>query len=250
MTDELFDVRDRVVLVTGGSRGLGAAISVGLAQRGARVVIASRRLAACEALADTIAQAGGQAHPLACHVGKWDSLTAVVEAAASRWGRLDGLVNNAGMSPLAPSLLDTSEALFDKVVGVNLKGPTRLTALAATAMVRTGGGSIINISSLASVKPTPIATVYGAAKAGLNALTTATAVEYAGVGVRVNGIICGTFDTDAASGWVHNSALIDRIALKRVGRPAEMLGAVVYLLSAASSYTTGSLMTIDGGATG
>ena len=251
MTDELFDVADRVVLVTGGSRGLGAAISVGLAQRGARVVVASRKLAACEALAAGISQAGGQAYPLACHVGDWESLDGIVDAATARWGRLDGLVNNAGMSPLSPSLLDTSEVLFDKVVGVNLKGPTRLTALAATAMARTGGGSIVNISSLASVKPTPIATVYAAAKAGLNALTAASALEYAAVGVRVNGIVCGTFDTDAASGFVHNpdllAGLVSRIALRRVGRPDEILGAVVYLLSAASSYTTGSLMTVDGG---
>jgi len=251
LTDELFDVADRVVLVTGGSRGLGAAISVGLAQRGARVVVASRKLAACEALAAGISQAGGQAYPLACHVGDWESLDGIVDAATARWGRLDGLVNNAGMSPLSPSLLDTSEVLFDKVVGVNLKGPTRLTALAATAMARTGGGSIVNISSLASVKPTPIATVYAAAKAGLNALTAASALEYAAVGVRVNGIVCGTFDTDAASGFVHNpdllAGLVSRIALRRVGRPDEILGAVVYLLSAASSYTTGSLMTVDGG---
>jgi NAD(P)-dependent dehydrogenase (short-subunit alcohol dehydrogenase family) len=254
MTDDLFDVRDRVVLVTGGSRGLGAAMSVGLAERGARVVIASRKLAACEALAASIAQSGGQAHPLACHVGDWESLAGVVDAAVSRWGRLDGLVNNAGMSPLSPSLLETSETLFDKVVGVNLKGPTRLTALAATAMAATGGGSILNISSLASVKPTPITTVYAAAKAGLNALTTASALEYAGVGVRVNGIICGTFDTDAATGFVRNPDLlpnlVGRIALGRVGRPEEILGAVVYLLSDASSYTTGSLMTIDGGVAG
>jgi NAD(P)-dependent dehydrogenase (short-subunit alcohol dehydrogenase family) len=252
MTDPLFDLADRVVLVTGGSRGLGAAMSVGLAERGARVVIASRKLAACQALATTITESGGQAYPLACHVG--ESLPGVVEAAASRWGRLDGLVNNAGMSPLAPSLLDTSEALFDKVIGVNLKGPTRLTALAATAMAATGGGSIVNISSLASVRPSPVTTVYAAAKAGLNALTTASALEYAGAGVRVNGIICGTFDTDAASGFVRDPELLPelvrRIALGRVGRPDEIVGAVVYLLSAASTYTTGSLMTVDGGVSG
>jgi NAD(P)-dependent dehydrogenase (short-subunit alcohol dehydrogenase family) len=254
MTDRLFDLRDRVVLVTGGSRGLGAAMSVGLAERGARVVIASRKLDACQALAAAITASGGQAHPLACHVGEWESLAGVVDAAAARWGRLDGLVNNAGMSPLAPSLLETSEVLFDKVIGVNLKGPTRLTALAATAMAGTGGGSIINISSLASVKPTPVATVYAAAKAGLNALTTAAAIEYASAGVRVNGIICGTFDTDAASGFVRNPdllpELVRRIALGRVGRPEEIVGAAVYLLSEASSYTTGSLMTIDGGVSG
>lgn len=250
MTDRLFDVRGRVFLITGGSRGLGAAMSVGLARRGAKVVIASRKLEACEELATTVTQAGGQAHPLACHVGEWESLAGVVDAAASRWGRLDGLVNNAGMSPLAPSLLETSEVLFDKVIGVNLKGPTRLTALAATAMAATGGGSIVNISSLASVKPTPATTVYAGAKAGLNALTTAAAIEYAALGVRVNGIICGTFDTDAASGFVRNPELLPdvvrRIALGRVGRPDEIVGAVVYLLSDASSYTTGSLMTVDG----
>lgn len=251
MNDPLFDVSDRVVLITGGSRGLGAAMSLGLAQRGARVIIASRKLAACQELATRINDAGGDAHPLACHVGHWETLDAVVDAAASRWGRLDGLVNNAGMSPLAPSLLDTSETLFDKVIGVNLKGPTRLTALAATAMARTGGGSIVNVSSLASLRPTPVTTVYAAAKAGLNALTTATAIEFAPVSVRVNGIICGTFDTDAASGFVRDPArlpdILRPIALDRVGRPDEIVGAVIYLLSGASSYTTGSLMTIDGG---
>src|SRR3954471_9816891 len=109
MTDRLFDLRDRVVLVTGGSRGLGAAMSIGLAERGARVVIASRKLDSCEQLAARIEDAGGPAYPPQCHVGDWESLGSVVDAAAARWGRLDGLVNNAGMSPLAPSLLETSE---------------------------------------------------------------------------------------------------------------------------------------------
>lgn len=251
MTDPLFDVTDRVVLVTGGSRGLGAAMSTALAQRGARVVVASRKLAACEELAARITAAGGQAHPLACHVGDWESLEGVVDAAEAVWGRLDGLVNNAGMSPVAPSLLETTETLFDKIVGVNLKGPTRLTALAATAMARTGGGSIVNISSVASVRPTPLTTTYSAAKAGLNALTAATAMEYANVGVRVNGIVCGVFDTDATAGFVRDPDLLARVvrpvALQRVGRPDEIVGAVLYLLSDASSYTTGSLMTVDGG---
>jgi NAD(P)-dependent dehydrogenase (short-subunit alcohol dehydrogenase family) len=140
------------------------------------------------------------------------------------------------------------------VIGVNLKGPTRLTALAAQAMKATGDGSIINISSLASVKPIPTTTVYSGAKAGLNALTKAAALEYAGFGIRVNGIICGTFDTDAAAGFVRNDELLPEIvrpiALGRVGRPDEIVGAAVYLLSDASSYTTGSLMTIDGGVSG
>jgi NAD(P)-dependent dehydrogenase (short-subunit alcohol dehydrogenase family) len=251
MTDALFSVEGKKVLITGGSRGLGRAMSLAFADRGASVIIASRKLEACQALAAEIASRGGQAHPVACHVGDWTSLDHVINEAMSRWGRLDGLVNNAGMSPVAASLLDTSEALFDKVVGVNLKGPTRLTALAATAMASTGGGAIVNISSLASVKPNPVTTVYAAAKAGLNALTVASAMEYAGVQVRVNGIICGIFDTDAASGFVRNPELapeiVRPIALGRVGRPNEIVGAAIYLLSEASSYVTGSLMTVDGG---
>ena len=254
MTDPLFSVAGRVVLVTGGSRGLGRAMCLGLAERGARVVIASRKIDACDQLAAQIRDNGGQAAALACHVGDWPSLDRVVAEAVGYWGRLDGLINNAGMSPLAPSLVDTSEALFDKVVGVNLKGPTRLTALAAQAMTATGGGSIVNISSLASVKPTPIATTYSAAKAGLNALTRAAALEYAAVDIRVNGIICGTFDTDATAGFARNSELLPEvvrpIALGRVGRPEEIVGAAVYLLSDASSYTTGSLITVDGGVSG
>jgi NAD(P)-dependent dehydrogenase (short-subunit alcohol dehydrogenase family) len=254
VTDPLFAVADHVVLVTGGSRGLGRAMCLGLAERGARVVVASRKLDSCEALATLIRDSGGEAFAAACHVGNWESLDQVVADAVARWGRLDGLINNAGMSPLAPSLLETSEALFDKVIGVNLKGPTRLTALAAEAMKPTGGGSIVNISSLASVKPIANAPVYSAAKAGLNALTKAAAAEYAGAGVRVNGIICGTFDTDAAAGFVRNPDLLPEvvrpIGLGRVGRPDEVVGAALYLLSGASSYTTGSLMTIDGGVFG
>jgi NAD(P)-dependent dehydrogenase (short-subunit alcohol dehydrogenase family) len=254
MTDPLFSVAGQVVLVTGGSRGLGRAMCLGLARRGARVVIASRKIDACEELAATIRESGGDAFAVACHVGQWESLDRVIAEVAERWGRLDGLINNAGMSPLAPSLLETSETLFDKVIGVNLKGPTRLTALAADTMKTTGGGSIINISSLASVRPMPMTAVYAAAKAGLNVLTKTAALEYAAAGVRVNGIVCGTFDTDAASGFVRNADLLPEvvrpIALGRVGRPNEIVGAAVYLLSDASTYTTGSLMTIDGGVSG
>lgn len=249
--DPLFSVEDKVVLVTGGSRGLGAAISRGLAERGARVIIASRKLDSCQALAEELTAQGLQAIPLQCHVGQWATLDKVVEQAVSQWGRLDALVNNAGMSPLAPSLLETTELLVDKILGVNFKGPLRLTALAATEMAATGGGSVVNISSLASLRPSTLTTVYAAAKAGLNALTKASAEEFAPVGVRVNGIICGTFETDAASHYLLQPEILamieSHIGLKRVGRPDEVVGAIVYLLSNAASYTTGSLMTVDGG---
>ncbi len=251
MNSDMFDVSDKVVMITGGSRGLGKAMALEFARRGARVAIASRKFEECEKVAQAVRDLGGEALPVACHVGQWDSLGVVVDTVCSHFGRLDVLVNNAGMSPVAPSLLETSEQLFDKIIAVNLKGPTRLTALAATRMAETGGGCIINISSLASCKPTPLTTVYSAAKAGLNALTAASAQEYAPVGVRVNCIVCGTFDTDAAAGFVRNEELlphiVEPISLKRVGRPEEVVGAVLYFASDASSYTTGTCMTIDGG---
>ena len=250
MTD-MFDVAGKVVLITGGSRGLGRAMSLEFARRGAKVVVASRKIEACESLAQEIRSAGGDAMALACHVGQWDALEDAVDAVIARYGRIDVLINNAGMSPIAPSLLETSEALVDKILDINLKGPLRLTALAATRMADTGGGAVINISSLASLRPSPVTTAYSAAKAGLNALTVASAQEYAPVGVRVNCIVCGTFDTDAAAGMLANEDIlphiIEPVALKRVGRPEEVVGAALYLASEASSYTTGTCVTIDGG---
>ena len=248
---ELFDISGKVVFITGGSRGLGRSMSLAFAERGAKVVIASRKIEECEAVAKQIRSSGGEALPLRCHVGEWDALDDVLQQAVDHFGRLDVLINNAGMSPIAPSLLETSEALFDKIIDVNLKGPTRLTALAASHMKKTGGGSVINISSVASTKPTPTTTVYSSAKAGLNALTQASAQEFASVNVRINCIICGTFDTDAAAGFVRNEEtlpyVIDPIALKRVGDPDEIVGTALYFASEASSYTTGTVITVDGG---
>ncbi len=170
-----FDVSGKVVLITGGSRGLGRAMSLAFAEGGAKVVVASRKLEECEKVVAEIVSQGGEAMPLSCHVGQWDGLEAAVDSVITQYGRIDVLINNAGMSPLAPSLLETSEALFDKIIDVNLKGPTRLTALCASSMANSGGGAVINISSLASLKPSPVTTVYSAAKAGLNALTAASA---------------------------------------------------------------------------
>ena len=248
---DVFDVSGKVVMITGGSRGLGRAMSLAFAGRGARVVIASRKIEACEALAGEIRNAGGDAMALACHVGEWDALEGVVDAVVSHYGRIDVLINNAGMSPVAPSLLETSEVLFDKIVAINLKGPLRLTALAAARMADSGGGAVINISSLASLRPSPVTTVYSAAKAGLNALTAASAQEFAPAGVRVNCIVCGTFETDAAAAMIGNPDIlphiVEPVALKRIGEPAEVVGAALYFASDASSYTTGACLTVDGG---
>lgn len=248
---DMFSVTGKVVMITGGSRGLGKAMALEFARRGARLVIASRKIKECEAVAREIKGLGAEAMPVACHVGDWDNLETVIDQVVAHFGRIDVLINNAGMSPIAPSLLETSEMLFDKVIDVNLKGPTRLTALVASKMAESDGGAIINISSLASLKPSPLTTVYSAAKAGLNTLTVASAQEYAAVGVRVNCIICGTFNTDAAAGMLADETIkqhiIEPVALKRVGQPEEVVGAAIYFASDASSYTTGTSITIDGG---
>lgn len=246
----LFDLSGKVAVVTGGSRGLGREMALGFARAGADVVIASRKQEACEDVAAEVEAMGRRALALACHVADWDGLEDFVERVYHRFSRVDVLVNNAGMSPTAPSSRETSEALFDKVVGVNLKGPFRLTALVGPRMVAAGGGSIIMVSSTASLHPDPWTGPYSAAKAGLNALTLAFAKEY-GPSVRVNAIVCGPFHTDATSSWSRDERvagqLARRVALGRVGERNEVVGGALYLASDASSYTSGTLLGIHGG---
>ena len=244
-----FSLADQVALVTGGSRGLGRAIAEGFAGAGAHVVIASRDSAACaQAAAQIEALTGRAALPYAVHVGHWDELEPMIDAVYERFGRLDVLVNNAGMSPLYDSVQSISEELFDKVIDVNLKGPFRLAAVAGERMARAGGGSIINISSAGAMHPRPHILPYAAAKAGLNALTVGLAHAF-GPAVRCNAILAGTFLTDVSKSWDPGAfaARAAGFALRRGGEPDEIVGAALYLASAASSYTTGSLLTVDGG---
>jgi len=241
-----FDLSGKTALVTGGSRGLGRAIALGLAGCGANVVIASRKIENCEAVAGEVRQLGAMALPVACHVGRWDALDELVETSIGEFGRIDILVNNAGMSPLAESSVATSEALFDKIVGVNLKAPFRLSALVGTHMVENGGGSIVNISSIGAEFPSPNNGPYAASKAGLNALTMAFAREYAPT-VRVNTIMPGSFRTDVSKAWPPEKEANTPAALGRFGEPDEIVSAVLYLASGSSSFTTGSVIRVDGG---
>ncbi|MCA8928546.1 MAG: SDR family oxidoreductase [Alphaproteobacteria bacterium] len=252
--NRLFDLSGKVALVTGGSRGLGREMVRAFAQAGADVMIASRKLAQCEELADEIrAQTGRRAFPHAANVGDWSQVEAMVEAAYEHFGRVDVLVNNAGLSPLYPSLDDVGEDLFDKVFSVNLKGPFRAMAMVGKRMAAGEGGSIINVSSTASVNPNRTTAPYGAAKAALNHMTATFAQEY-GPKVRVNCIIPGPFDTDISVGWFHSEAFAERaatrIALKRGGQPNEIVGAALYFASDASSFTTGTTLRVDGGSIG
>jgi NAD(P)-dependent dehydrogenase (short-subunit alcohol dehydrogenase family) len=244
-----FDAAGKVVVVTGGSKGLGRAMALGFAEAGGEVVIASRKLEPCEVVAEEVRALGRRALAVACHVGDWDQCGALVDATVAEFGRIDVLVNNAGVAPVPPSLLDVTPELFDKTIAVNLKGPLRLTALAAEHMP--AGGAIINVSSKASLHPSPFTVVYAAAKAGLNALTRATAEEYGPRGIRVNAIVCGTFHTDS----FHSSAPTEELqqqmargtALGRIAHADEIVGTALYLASDASSYLTGELITLDGG---
>ncbi|HZQ83296.1 MAG TPA: glucose 1-dehydrogenase [Acidimicrobiales bacterium] len=244
-----FDLTDRVALVTGGSRGLGREMVLGFARAGADVVIASRKADACEALAKEVeAETGRAALPYACHVGHWDEIDGLVDAAYDRFGKVDVLVNNAGMSPLYDDLSAVTEDLYDKVFDVNLKGPFRLTALAGKRMVEAGRGSIIFVSSTGSLRPYPGIVPYAAAKAGVNAMTVGFARAY-GPTVRVNCIIPGAFATDVTNWWddATKAAAAANPPLKRIGDPSEIVGTALYLASDASSYTTGTHIVVDGG---
>ncbi|MGF1597681.1 MAG: SDR family NAD(P)-dependent oxidoreductase [Acidimicrobiales bacterium] len=247
---DLFDLSGKVAVVTGGSRGLGRAMVEAFATRGADVVIASRKLPACEELATSVTtRTGRRAIGVACHVGHWGQCNELYERVYDEFGRCDVLVNNAGMSPLYDTLGSVTEELFDKVIDVNLKGPFRLSALFGERMAAGDGGSIINVSSIAAVKPTPNEAAYGAAKAGLNNLTTSFARAYAPK-VRFNVIMPGPFMTDIAKAW-DLDAFAERAAveipLQRGGEPDEVVGAALYFASDASAYTTGAVLKIDGG---
>jgi len=250
--DELFDLTGRVVLVTGGSRGLGREMAVAAAQCGADLIIASRNYDNCAATAEEIHQQTGRAAmPYGVHVGRWDQLDGLVEAAYNRFGKVDVLINNAGMQPVYDGLTSVSEKLFDAVIALNLKGPFRLSALIGERMVAAGRGSIINVSSTGSVRPRPDIVPYAAAKAGLNAMTEGLALAL-GPTVRVNTLMSGPHRTEATDGWnlddlepSHNP--FAGHALQRIGTPSEIAGAALYLASDASSYATGSIVRSDGG---
>jgi NAD(P)-dependent dehydrogenase (short-subunit alcohol dehydrogenase family) len=244
-----FDLTGRIAVVTGGSRGLGREMVLGLSSAGADVVIVSRKVEACEALAKEVrAMTGRRALPVGCNVGDWSALDALVDTVYGEFGHVDVLVNNAGISPRYDALIDVSEALWDKVAAVNLKGPFRLTALIGTRMAAGGGGSIINIGSAAASRPRPDVVPYAAAKAGVNAATVAFAHAF-GPSVRVNCIIPGMFFTDVSRHWDMDTfeREAQSFALRRGGQPHEIVGAALYLASDASSYTTGSLINVDGG---
>lgn len=245
MMDPLFDFTGMVVLVTGGSRGLGYRMVKAFAERGADVIIASRKLENCEVVAQECRALGRRALPFAMHAGRWAECDALVEAAYDEFGKVDVLVNNAGMSPPCPSH-EMPESLFDSVLNLNFKGPFRLATQVGHRMKQGDGGCIINISSTGALMALPNVVPYGAAKAALNAMTVSLSREY-GPKVRVNTISPGPFLTDIAEAWDPAKRERQPVALGRPGRPEEIVTAALMLASPASSYTTGALLRVDGG---
>jgi NAD(P)-dependent dehydrogenase (short-subunit alcohol dehydrogenase family) len=243
--DPLFDLTGKIALVTGGSRGLGLRMARAFAERGADLIIASRKIEACEAAAEEMRGLGRRALAVAVHAGRWADMDRLVEVAYGAFGRVDILVNNAGMSPAEPSH-NVSESLFDSVMNLNFKGPFRLASQVAKRMVEGEGGVIINVSSNAALMPMPAVVPYAGAKAALNAMTVSFAREY-GSKVRVNTLSPGPFLTDIAKAWTEEARETSNNALGRPGLPEEIVTAALFLASPASSFTTGAIIRVDGG---
>jgi NAD(P)-dependent dehydrogenase (short-subunit alcohol dehydrogenase family) len=243
--DPLFDLSGKIALVTGGSRGLGYQIVRAFAEHGADAIVVSRKLDACEQVAAEVRALGRRALAVSAHCGRWDEIDAMIETAYAEFGRVDILVNNAGMGPRVASH-EISEELFDKIVGLNFKGPFRLASRIGQRMAEGSGGAIINVSSTGALMALPQVVPYGSAKAALNAMTVSLAREYAPK-VRVNTISAGPFLTDIAKAWDASSRERQPNALGRPGRAEEIITTALYLASPASSFTTGALIRVDGG---
>jgi NAD(P)-dependent dehydrogenase (short-subunit alcohol dehydrogenase family) len=244
------DLSGRVAVVTGGSRGLGLEIARGLSRAGAAVAIASRNISSCETVADELIANGKQASAHAFDAGSWEDCDRLFAEVNACWGGAQILVNNVGKSPIAPSSMETSKDLFDKIIAVNLRSTFRLSALFGAHMVAQGSGAIVNISSTGALRPEPNFAPYAAAKMGVNTLTTTFAKEF-GPKVRVNTVMPGPFHTDATSAWSHSEGFAKHaqrvFPLQRGGNPSELVGAVLYLVSDLASFTTGACIAVDGG---
>ncbi len=248
-TANLFDLSGKVALVTGGGRGIGRAVTEDLAAAGADVVIASRKLQNLETTAHEIEEATGRrVVSLACHVGRWNECDRLVEQVYEEFGRCDVLVNNAGMSPAYDGLPSVTEDLYDKVHAINARGPFRLGVLIGERMAAGEGGSIINISSIGSLRPSAIDLPYGMAKAALNALTLALAGEWAPK-VRANVVLPGATETDMNAMWPAETKarVAESNPMKRFGRPEDVASVCVFLASEAASYVNGAQISVDGG---
>lgn len=247
----LFNLQDKVALVTGATRGIGLACAELLAAHGATVIISSRKADSCEQVAEQFRQAGYKAHAMACHLGEMDQIHFLYERIEAEFGRLDVLVNNGATNPHFGPIFDTDPSAFQKTVDVNIRGYFFMSSLGAKLMHKNGGGSIINVASINGVVPGLYQGIYSITKAAVISMTKAFAKECAHMHVRVNALLPGATDTKFAAALVHNDAirnsLLQHVPMNRVAQPSEMAGTVLYLASQASTYTTGACINVDGG---
>ncbi|KRB73566.1 SDR family oxidoreductase [Noviherbaspirillum sp. Root189] len=247
----LFDLSGKIALVTGASRGIGESIAKTLAAYGAHVIVSSRKVESCETVVAAIRDAGGSAEAMACHIGEMAQIEAVFAAIGEKHGRLDILVNNAATNPYFGPIVDTDLSSFQKTLDVNIRGYFYSSVNGIKLMTKNGGGSIVNVASVNGVIPGDMQGIYSITKAAVISMTQAFAKECAQSGVRVNALLPGATDTKFASALVHNPEVLNKmmphVPMRRVAHPDEMAGAVLYLVSNASSYTTGTALNVDGG---
>lgn len=249
MPQPTFDLSGKIALVTGASRGIGEAIAKLLAAHGAHVIVSSRKAEHCESVVQAIQEGGGSAEAMACHIGDVEQIESIFTAIGEKHGHLDILVNNAAANPYFGPILDTPMGAFQKTVDVNIRGYFFMSVGGAKLMKQ--GGAIVNVASVNGVIPGPFQGIYSITKAAILSMTQAFAKECAPMKIRVNALLPGFTDTKFATALTSNPAILEKalehIPMHRIAQPGEMAGAVLYLVSDASSYTTGACINVDGG---
>lgn len=251
MKTELFNLDGKIALVTGASRGIGESIAKLLAQQGAHVIVSSRKLEGCQAVVDQIKEQGGSAEAVPCHIGDMEQIASLFSVIKEKFGKLDILINNAATNPFFGHVLDTDLMAFKKTVDVNIQGYFFMCVEGGKLMKANGGGAIVNVASVNGVIPGSLQGIYSITKAAVISMTKTFAKECAQLGIRVNAILPGATDTKFAATLVKNPAILQKalehIPMNRVAEPDEMAGTVLYLVSDASTYTTGACINVDGG---
>lgn len=246
-----FSLDGKIALITGASRGIGEAIASTLADYDAQCILVSRKMDALNAVAEKIRKNGGKADAIACHMGHLDQIETLFKEVKDRFGKLDILVNNAAANPYFGEMLGADEGVWDKTNDVNLKGPFFMIQHAARLMTESGGGSIVNVASIAGVRPALMQGIYSITKAGVISMTKAYAKELAPKNIRVNALLPGLTETKFAKVLIETQEIYDfavsQIPMGRHAQPSEMAGAVLYLVSDAASFTTGICIACDGG---